>query len=85
MPNRWNDDAWKDYVDWQVTDAKIAQRINALIKDIHRNGPSKGIGKPEKLKHRHGWSRRITDEHRLIYDIDDRSDVYIIACKGHYE
>ncbi len=48
MPNRWNDDAWKDYVDWQVTDAKIVQRINALIKDIHRNGSSKGIGKPEK-------------------------------------
>ena len=85
MPNRWDDNAWNDYVDWQVTDSKIAQRINALIKDIHRNGSAKGIGKPARLKYFDGWSRRITDEHRLVYDIDDRSDVYIIACKGHYE
>ena len=57
MPNRWSDKAWDDYVDWQVTDAKITQRINSLIKDIHRNDPSKGIGKPGKLKYRSGWSR----------------------------
>lgn len=62
MNKLWDDDAWKDYVDWQSKDAKIVQRINNLVKDIERNGVSKGIGKPERLKHMKRWSRRINDE-----------------------
>ena len=48
----------------------MVKRINELIKDIDRNGPLTGIGKPEPLKHRKACSRRITDEHRLIYNMD---------------
>ena len=69
---------------WIHNDKKIVDKIYSLIKDIDRNGASKGIGKPERLKHFDGWSRRITDEHRLIYNVDDEK-IYIIACKGHYE
>ncbi len=69
---------------WIHNDKKIVDKIYSLIKDIDRNGASKGIGKPERLKHFDGWSRRITDEHRLIYNVDDE-EIYIIACKGHYE
>jgi len=68
----WDESAWADYVWWQAQDRKILKRINALIKDIDRNG-NDGIGKPEPLKHgfQGYWSRRVTDEHRLIYKITD--------------
>ena len=64
--------AWEDYVFWQKADPKMIDRINQLLKDIVRN-PHVGIGKPEPLKHGfHGyWSRRITDEHRLVYKVVD--------------
>ena len=75
--------AWEQYTNWQ--DKKIVKRINDLIKDIERNGILKGIGKPEPLKHRKGCSRRITDEHRLIYNIDTNQNLIIYSCKGHYE
>ena len=71
----WDSDAWADYLYWQTQDRRVVKRINELIKDIARgaaNGtPHEGIGKPEALKHGlHGyWSRRITDEHRLIYKV----------------
>lgn len=55
MNKRWDDVAWQEYVDWQFKDAKIVQRINNLVKDIERNGVSKGIGKPERLKHMKRW------------------------------
>lgn len=60
--------AWEQYLYWQNTDKKILKRINALIKDIQRE-PYSGIGKPEPLKHGLSgyWSRRINDEHRLVY------------------
>lgn len=60
--------AWQDYLYWQETDKQILKRINLLIKDIQRN-PFTGIGKPEPLKHQFSgfWSRRINDEHRLVY------------------
>ena len=60
--------AWEeDYLFWQHTDRKILQRINTLIKEIQRT-PFEGIGKPEPLKHSLSgyWSRRITDEHRIV-------------------
>ena len=60
--------AWEQYIYWQATDKKILKRINTLIKDIQRS-PYEGIGKPEPLKHGLSgyWSRRINDEHRLVY------------------
>ena len=82
---RWDDKAWDDYVAWQNQDKKTLNRINNLIKDIERNGLSKGIGKPEKLKNRDDWSRRIDDKNRLVYKIDEYGFIYIRSCKGHYD
>ncbi|GAB3036882.1 type II toxin-antitoxin system mRNA interferase toxin YoeB [Parafrigoribacterium mesophilum] len=81
----WDEHAWEDYLYWQMQDRKILKRINALITDIQRNG-NDGIGKPEALKHGfHGfWSRRITDEHRLIYKVTEDS-VLIAQSRYHYE
>lgn len=85
MNKLWDDDAWEDYVQWQDEDKKIKNRINALIKDIERNGVMVGIGKPEKLRYVDGYSRRIDEKNRLIYDIDENGYLYIISCKGHYK
>jgi toxin YoeB len=63
----------------------MIKRINDLIKDIERNGLLKGIGKPEPLKYIKACSRRITDEHRLVYNMDDNNNLIIFSCKGHYE
>lgn len=84
MNKRWDDVAWEHYLEWQFKDKKILKRINELIKDIERNGVAKGIGKPEKLKHRDGWSRRIDDKNRLIYKVDLHGYLYIVDCQGHY-
>jgi toxin YoeB len=79
----WDELAWEDYVWWQTKDRKVLKRINELIKDIARNG-NEGLGKPERLKHFQGyWSRRITDEHRLVYRIAD-DEIRIAACRYHY-
>ena len=75
--------AWEEYLYWQETDKKILKRINLLLKDIARNG-NEGIGKPEPLKHREGWSRRIDNVHRLVYQVRDES-IEILQCKGHYD
>lgn len=76
--------AWDDYLYWQKTDKKMNKRINSLIKDIQRS-PFEGIGKPESLKHALSgyWSRRINDEHRIIYKVDSES-VYIAQIRYHY-
>lgn len=76
--------AWVEYLYWQTENKLILKRINELIKDIERNGNS-GIGKPEALRHELAgfWSRRITDEHRLIYSIEGKN-INIISCRGHY-
>lgn len=79
------DESWDDYLFWQKTDKKMLQRINALLKDISRN-PFDGIGKPEPLKYKYKgyWSRRINDEHRLIYKV--RTDEILIAkYRFHYD
>lgn len=70
--------AWDNYLYWQSTDKKIMKRINVLIKEIVRS-PYEGIGKPEPLKHGLSgyWSRRITDEHRLVYKVVE--DTVLIA------
>ena len=80
----WDPDAWTDYVYWQQTDKQLLKRINELIKDCLRS-PFDGIGKPEALKAnlRGFWSRRITDEHRLVCKVDDER-ILIIQCRFHY-
>ena len=76
--------AWEDYLYWQKTDKKIVNRIHALIKDIQRDA-FKGIGKPEPLKHALSgyWSRRINDEHRIVYKIVDGA-MLIAQLRYHY-
>lgn len=76
---------WDDYTYWQTTDKATMRKINELLKDIIRNGVSDGIGKPEPLKYRKAWSRRINHEHRLVYALDDSGNTVIYSCKGHYE
>ena len=85
MNKLWSDKAWDDYLYWQQQNKKTPRRINALVKDIERNGVSEGIGKPEPLRYRKGWSRRIDDFNRLVYDVDEAGNLLIAACKGHYE
>lgn len=76
--------AWEDYLYWQTTDRKILKRINLLIHDIIRS-PFEGIGKPEPLKHGLAgyWSRRINDEHRLVYKVEGGA-VFLAQCRYHY-
>lgn len=76
--------AFKEYQEWIEIDRKTALRIGDLIKDILRN-PYEGIGKPEALKHQFKgyWSRRIDQEHRLIYKVTE-SSIVIISCYSHY-
>ncbi len=84
MKIEWAQEAWEDYLYWQQTDKAILKRINALIKDCCRD-PFNGIGKPEPLRHQLTgyWSRRIDDEHRLVYAMaDDR--LKIAQCRLHY-
>ena len=71
MNKLWSDRAWDDYLYWQTQDKRTLKKINELVKDIERNGLSQGIGKPEPLKYRKAWSRRIDHENRLVYDIDE--------------
>ena len=80
----WEDRAWSDYLYWQTQDKKTLKRINGLIKEIQRS-TFEGIGKPEPLKHRKAWSRRIDESNRLVYNIDENGFLWIIACRGHYE
>lgn len=76
--------AWEDYLHWQKTDKKRVQRINALIEEITRT-PHIGTGKPEPLKHALAgyWSRRINDEHRIVYKVADGA-VLIAQLRYHY-
>ena len=75
---------WEDYLHWQRTDKKLLKRINELIKEITRT-PFQGTGKPEPLRHALGgyWSRRINDEHRLVYKVEDDA-VLIAQARYHY-
>lgn len=78
------ENAWEDYLYWQKTDKKTLKRINLLIRDITRD-PFEGIGKPEPLKHALSgyWSRRISDEHRIVYKIDQGS-LLVVQLRFHY-
>jgi toxin YoeB len=77
--------AWEDYLYWQKNDKKMVKKINELIKVIKRT-PFEGIGKPEPLKYDLAgyWSRRIDQEHRLVYQIID-DELLILACRYHYD
>ncbi len=76
--------AFRDFTEWATTDKKIFKRIADLIRDILRD-PFVGIGKPEPLKYelQGCWSRRINDEHRLVYKVNEQC-IIIVSCKYHY-
>ena len=76
--------AWEDYLHWQQQDRKMVDRINKLIREIQRE-PFSGIGKPEPLKHALAgfWSRRINDEHRMIYRVEGE-ELQIAQLRYHY-
>ncbi len=76
--------AFEQYNEWQSENKQIFNKLKKLIKETAKN-PYEGTGKPEALKHDYKgyWSRRITDEHRLIYKVEDKF-IKIIACKFHY-
>ncbi|MEK6231057.1 MAG: Txe/YoeB family addiction module toxin [Luteolibacter sp.] len=78
--------AWEDYLHWQQFDRKIQKKVNALLQDISRDDPYQGIGKPEPLKHAFSgfWSRRITDEHRLVYRISGNA-IEVAQARYHYQ
>jgi len=80
----FSEHAWEDYLYWQETDKKILKRINLLIKDIQRH-PFEGLGKPEPLRHGFAgyWSRRITDEHRIVYKLEGDA-LSIAQLRYHY-
>lgn len=85
MIKAWSDDSWNDYLYWYEQGNKSnIKKINKLIKDIDRS-PFNGLGKPEPLKHDLSgkWSRRITDEHRLIYRVENET-IFIYSAKDHY-
>ena len=81
----FTDESWEDYLYWQKVDKKKLKRINELLKEISRT-PYEGIGKPEALKYKYAgfWSRRIDQEHRLIYRVVE-NDIQIAKCRFHYD
>jgi len=81
----WTAQGWEDYVYWQTADRSMLKRINRLIDDALRY-PLAGIGKPEPLKYRgdNAWSRRITDEHRLVYVVEG-GELVIVQARFHYD
>ncbi len=80
----WDEGGWEDYIYWQQNDKKTLKKINRLIQDALRT-PFSGIGKPEALKNQlsGSWSRRITAEHRFVYEVKDNFLV-IQQCRYHY-
>ena len=80
----FHDDAWEDYLYWQTADVKMLARINLLIRETRRT-PFQGIGKPEPLRGKLScwWSRRIDQEHRLVYRATD-AGLLIAQCRHHY-
>ena len=79
------DESWEDYLYWLKVDKKLFKRLNQLIKETLRN-PFEWLGKPEPLKYKYQgcWSRRINQEHRLIYKVLD-NEIIILSCRFHYD
>ena len=84
MNLNFSDHAWEDYQHWLKTDKAVLRRINALIKEIQRT-PFAGTGKPEPLRHALAgyWSRRITEEHRIVYKVTENA-ILIAQLRHHY-
>lgn len=78
------EEAWEDYLFWHETDKKVVRRIHELIRDTVRS-PFSGIGKPEPLRYALSgyWSRRITEEHRMVYRVD-KDHLMIAQLRYHY-
>ena len=78
------DAAWEDYLYWQKQDRKVLERINKLVQEVKRE-PLSGVGKPEPLRHALAgfWSRRITDEHRMVYRVEGEQ-LLIAQLRYHY-
>ena len=87
MRKIWSGRSWDEYLSWQDKDRKTLRKINALIKDIERNGCIEGTGRPEELSFNlKGWySRRIDEKNRLVYRMPDSDSLEISQCKGHYD
>jgi len=85
MDVAFTNEAFASFLEWQETDKQIFNKIKALIINTCRE-PFTGLGKPEPLKHDLSgcWSRRITDEHRLVYTVEQET-IKIISCKYHYK
>ena len=77
--------ALAEYIEWQSEDKKTLKRINELIRSVQRDGFMQGVGRPEPLKGRKAYSRRIDDKNRLVYTGDSEQNLIILSCKGHYE
>jgi toxin YoeB len=79
------DESWEDYLYWLKVDKKLFKRLNQLIKETLRN-PFEGLGKPEPIKYKYQgcWSRRINQEHRLVYKVLD-NEIIILSCRFHYD
>jgi len=80
----FSDEAWEDYLYWQEQDRRMVVRINRLIKETMRE-PFTGTGKPEPLKHALSgfWSRRINEEHRMVYKVEDGA-LLLAQLRYHY-
>ncbi|MGQ2906480.1 MAG: Txe/YoeB family addiction module toxin [Aliihoeflea sp.] len=88
MKLQWTEQGWDDYLYWQSNDVDMVAKINVMIKDARRS-PFRGLGKPEPLRNDMAgwWSRRLTQEHRLVYRVTGKGDAQaleIAACRFHY-
>ena len=83
MRRTFTETGWEHYIYWENQDKKTADKIKRLLQSIERDGVMKGEGKPERLKYGLGYSRRIDEANRLVYDIEG-NDIVIKACRGHY-
>ncbi len=81
----FSSEGWQDYLYWQTQDKKTLKKINALLASIQRDGPANGLGKPEALRHKPGWSRRINDKDRILYHLVESGDIRITSLRGHYD
>lgn len=81
----WEDNAWKEYIDWQTQDKRTLKKINSPVRDIQRN-PFEGIGHPEPLSGNLSgwWSRHIDEKNRIVYKSEEGS-ITILSCKNHYD
>ena len=84
MKTSFTDKGLFEYMEWLETDKKKLKKINELIKSIIKDGLTRGIGKPEKLKWIEGYSREIDKFNRLVYRMDKYKNIEIISCKGHH-